>query len=208
LLVPVATTILLSRFVVSLSAWYERTAAREASGIVVAALAAAGVWIGVARLGFHTSDTELPLLNFVRKSREPGQLYFLPVSVPDLVATTRGSLSSDFKPLRAKQQDSRVIPVDLQRFRLYTGVPIYVDFKSIPYRDTEVLEWEARLRQAQSLLHSIQSGSQPEALAELRRLKVTHLVLPLSVTVKGIDVAPVYQDETYRVYRLAPGPER
>ena len=44
-------------------------------------------------------------------------------------------------------EQKHLIAVDLQRFRLFTGVPIYVDFKSIPYKDTEVLEWFRRLKQ-------------------------------------------------------------
>ncbi len=86
------------------------------------------------------------MLDFVRANGTPGDLYLIPVRVPDLARATRGSLSSDFKPLPDKRRDQKIIPIDLQRFRLYTGVPIYVDFKSIPYKDTDVLEWHDRLR--------------------------------------------------------------
>jgi hypothetical protein len=58
-----------------------------------------------------------------------------------LKKTKRGSLSSDFKPVADKNLDQRVISPDLQSFRLATGVPIFVDFKSIPYKDGEVLQW-------------------------------------------------------------------
>lgn len=42
-----------------------------------------------------------------------------------------------------------LIPPKLQEFRLATGAPAFVDFKSIPYRDHEVLEWYERVRLAQ-----------------------------------------------------------
>lgn len=42
-----------------------------------------------------------------------------------------------------------LIPPDLQEFRLVTGAPAFVDFKSIPYQDREVLTWYDRLRRAQ-----------------------------------------------------------
>ena len=43
-----------------------------------------------------------------------------------------------------------MIPVGLQRFRLHTGAPIFVDVKSIPYKDVDVIEWPRAhaLRQA------------------------------------------------------------
>jgi hypothetical protein len=39
-----------------------------------------------------------------------------------------------------------LIPPDLQQFRLETGIPAFVDLKSIPYRDAEVMEWFTRFR--------------------------------------------------------------
>lgn len=42
--------------------------------------------------------------------------------------------------------DVYLVPARLQEFRLATGAPIVVDFKSIPYRDVDVLEWRDRLR--------------------------------------------------------------
>ena len=36
-------------------------------------------------------------------------------------------------------------PLEMQRFRLATAAPILVDFKAIPYRDVDVLEWRRRI---------------------------------------------------------------
>ena len=85
-------------------------------------------------------------MEFVRLNKEPGDVYFLPVKLPDRSKKPRGfvhSLSADFKPMPARKQDSRLIASDLQQFRLHTGAPIYVDFKAIPYKDVEVIEWRA-----------------------------------------------------------------
>jgi hypothetical protein len=148
-LVPVATAVVLSRLAGALPSAVDGPVVRTACALAVAVFVAGGVWISVGGRAFLTSDEDLALMDFVRQSRKPGDVYFLPVNVPDLAATTRGSLSSDFKPLAEKKRDGRIIPVDLQRFRLYTGAPIFVDFKSVPYQDTEVLEWYARLHLAQ-----------------------------------------------------------
>jgi hypothetical protein len=37
-----------------------------------------------------------------------------------------------------------LIPVKMQDFRLESGAPVYIDFKSIPYKDVEVVEWYQR----------------------------------------------------------------
>jgi hypothetical protein len=47
---------------------------------------------------------------------------------------------------QARPGDTYLIPAGLQEFRLATGAPALVDFKSIPYLDVDVLEWSERLR--------------------------------------------------------------
>jgi hypothetical protein len=204
-LVPIATAVVLSRLVAVRALPLGGQAAWAVAGAVVAALVGAGVWIMGGRLAFYMDDDELPVLHFVRQAKRPGDVYFLPVHVPDLAQTTRGSLSTDFKPLPDKQSDRRVIPVDLQRFRLSTGAPIFVDFKAVPYRDTDVLEWYARLGLARAALEELRAGRRSKALDELRPRGITHLVLPAAVELRGPDVEPVYGDEHYRVYRLKGG---
>jgi hypothetical protein len=202
-LMPVATTVVLSRLVALAGLPLDGTVARRASAVVLLVLGVAGVWISVGRVAFYMGDEELPLLDFVRQTKAPGDLYFLPVRVPDLAATTRGSLSTDFKPLPDKRQDVRVIPVDLQRFRLHAGAPIFVDFKSIPYKDTEVLEWRDRLRLAQAVQERIRQGHLSEALTELRGRGVTHVIVPAEPRLSDPGFRQVHEDPYYRVYQLA-----
>ncbi len=204
-LVPIATTVVLSRLVAVRVLPLDRRAAWVAAGCVAFALVGAGVWIMSGRLAFYMDDAELPVMDFVRQTKRPGDVYFLPVHVPDLAKTTRGSLSSDFKPLPDKQSDRRVIPVDLQRFRLSTGAPIFVDFKAVPYRDADVLEWYERLGLARAALEGLREGKLSEGLAALRPHGITHLVLPAAVELRGPDVELVYADDYYRVYRLKGG---
>jgi hypothetical protein len=202
-LMPVATAVILSRLVAVLPSVAERLPARAASAAVVTLGVAGGVWIAVARLGFSTSLAEEPLFDFVRNTSEPGEVYFIPVTVPALDRTTRGSQSSDFKPIARKKHDPQVIPPDLQRFRLHAGAPIFVDFKSIPYKDVEVVEWYTRVWVAQGIQKQLREGRLAEALAELRRCGVTHLVVPAGRELKPPGLVKVHEDGAYQVYRLA-----
>lgn len=197
---PIATTIIVARLVSLEELPLGGAAARAVALAAVALLVAAGVWVMAARQAFIGDDGELGVMDFAWRNRQSGQVYFLPVRVPELAKATRGSLSSDFKPLADKQASGQVIPVDLQRFRLHGGVPIYVDFKSIPYKDAEVLQWKARLERAREIQDDLKAGRAAEAAAKLRRVGVTHVVTPA-----GAAAPPggrVYEDGRFVVTAL------
>lgn len=211
-LVPAATAVVLARIVALPCLRLDGTAARAVSAAAVVVLVAGGVWIGINRLGFSTSDEELPVMDYVRRTKKPGDIYLLRVQVPGLVKNTHGSLSTDFQPISDKQRNPRAIPVGLQRFRLYTGAPIFVDFKSVPYKDSEVVEWYDRLHIAVRLQQQLLDDRLIEALPELRRWRITHVVLPVvpppgAGRLHGPGAVEEYRDNYYRVYRLTTAPD-
>ncbi len=73
---------------------------------------------------------------FIKAHHQRGDLFLIPVDLPKLGSGARGAFSTNFTP--APRKGSNLIAIDLQSFRLVTGAPLYVDFKSIPYRDDEV----------------------------------------------------------------------
>jgi hypothetical protein len=182
-LVPVATTVILARIVALWLLPLGNTAARVAAAVVLVALAGAGCWIEAERFRRYADEKEVPLMEFVSAHRAPGDVYFLPMKIPDLMKTYE-------------------IPDNFQRFRLETGAAIYVDFKSIPYKDVEVLEWWSRLRQTQAVEDKIHAGRLAEAVADLSHMGVTHLVQPASHPLAGPLVHQVYADDHYRLYQL------
>jgi hypothetical protein len=119
-----------------------------------------------------------------------------------LKESVRGAAKSDFRPLPALQASTQFIPVNLQRFRLYTGAPIFVDFKSIPYRDEDVLEWHARLLLNAEIYAQLRAGQVGSVLPKLRASGVTHVVLPARETLSDPQLQEWYSDPHYRVYRL------
>ncbi len=99
--------------------------------------------------------------------------------------------------------DVYVIPIDLQDFRLETGAPAYVEFKSIPYKDVDVIEWYRRINTAGSLYRAPTKRVGCHLLTELYQEGVTHAVLPYDHTIKNCpSLVNQYVDMNYQVYKI------
>jgi hypothetical protein len=207
ILVPLATTVILTRGVNRLTDWLTlsspgRTRILSAACVVVlAVLVAGGAAISNFGLGYHTNTDELRVLEFVRDTKSPSDVYLLPVEVPKLTAAKRGAASLNFTPPPRRREQGQIISVDLQRFRLFTGAPIYVDFKSIPYKDVEVLEWHRRLIWNDHLYQ--QRDWNDEAIkAELARRRITHVVATIDRDIRCDALKFVHEAAGYRLYRV------
>jgi len=93
-------------------------------------------------------------------------------------------------------------PVKLQDFRLASGSPAYVDFKSIPYQDQDVLEWFRRNKTANRFYRDGDCA----LLGQLSSQDgVTHVVLGSEqFGLKCPQMQVVYRDKHYGVYALLP----
>jgi hypothetical protein len=207
LLVPLATTVILTRLVNRASGWFGasspgRTRAIQAVCIgLLAIMAGGGAAMSYFGVGYRTDNDELGLLEFVRAHKAPGEAYLLPVEVPKLTSAKRGAASLNFTPPPRRSQQGQVISVDLQRFRIFTGAPIYVDFKSIPYKDVEVLEWNRRLLWNQQLYQ--QRDWNDEAIkTDLARRRITHVVATTDRDIRCDALKFVHETAGYRLYRV------
>jgi hypothetical protein len=201
IVIPLATTVVVSHLVLAGASWFNRAWVGFASGAVVIGLFLAGgalIWF---EQGFQTNDRELPLMKHVRENGAEGEVYLLPVDVPNLKATVRGSLSSDFKPLPAKKDDASLIPFDLQRFRLHARAAIFVDFKAIPYKDVDVLEWHRRVRWNQRV-YKERDWNRAGTLRELKREGITHVIATKDRDITCDALVVIYEDADYRIYRV------
>jgi hypothetical protein len=109
----------------------------------------------------------------------------------------------DFVAANNAAGENYLTPVKLQDFRLATGSPVYVDFKSIPYKDQDVLEWYRRVQAAD---HFYQSPS-CEQLPAFAREGVTHVVIesdpaaaPLAADCPNLE--ETYRDPGFSIYVL------
>jgi hypothetical protein len=196
ILVPIATAAIVAR----LAALVPASRLTEAGAVVVVlALAVAGGVIMAQEIGYRTDDGERELFEYVRTHAGPSDVYLLPIGIPELGAG-RGTQSTTFTPPPRPDPGTNLIPVDLQRFRLATGTPIYVDFKSVPYLDTEVLEWYQRLRRCESWYAG--DWTDPGRAQDLRDAKITHVVAPASRPIAAGYLKPVHSDPAYIVYEI------
>jgi len=174
-LVPLAVAIILAYLVSRLSAWrsLQSPARQRAISSACAILVVLSVAVGAIRF----------TLDLQRQKLEPER------RVQSYIAVHQA------------RGDVYLIPVKMQDFRLVTGAPAYVDFKSIPYHDTDVLEWYRRLRLADEFYKTLDC----QKLADLASQEgITHAVLPASSLLNCPGAVETYRDTSYALYWLSP----
>ena len=201
-LVPVSTAAVAARL-----AALDRGAKANAilAGFLVILQAAGGIAIMALGIGYSANEAEAPLLNFVRESATPADVYLIPARIPPLATGSRGSTSTSFTPPPRPKPGSNLIPVDLQRFRLATGAAIFVDFKSVPYATNDVSEWHRRMGRVERWYEE-KAWDRFETQEALKAEGITHIVLPRGsaydppVFDDGLEL--LHMDDAYAVYRL------
>lgn len=195
-LVPVATAVILARVAAHLP---DSRPVSLIAGICIVGLAAGGAWIMATGIGYGTDEAEEELLEYVRAHAGPNDVYLLPVNIP-AVGTGRGTASTTFTPPPRPKPGTNLIPVDLQRFRLMTGAAIYVDFKSVPYRDTDVIEWLHRMRRCEAWY--LGDWTTLGRAQELRDARITHVIAPASRPIEADWLRRLHSDDAYILYGI------
>lgn len=119
---------------------------------------------------FNYQGKSTPMLNFVQQSKRSGDVYLVP---------------PNSQPL--------------QKFRLYTGAPIFINKKSHPYKDVEVLEWYSRLNLATNVYDEGDRCSQLKDLST--QYRITHVVSE-EARFNCSFLEHTYTDSHYQVSRL------
>ncbi len=96
-------------------------------------------------------------------------------------------------------------PLKMQDFRLATGAPAYVDFKSIPYTDKDVILWYSKVLMTSEFYQddSCQALDKLRQKAAVGNVNLTHIVIEspqAGLSCPG--VTQVYQDKHYQLYLL------
>ena len=99
--------------------------------------------------------------------------------------------------------DLYLVPPRLYEFRLDAGAPIYVDYKTHPYEDREVLEWRRRLREVTRLYarRSLDCGALERTT---RAAGITHVVVTASTRARCAFLTDAVEAERVSVLRVEP----
>ena len=130
------------------------------------------------------------MMNFVKQTRQAGNQYLIPF---DVVNT--------FDVQTEEKKENEIF--NLEQFRLYTGVPIFINYKSHPYKDVEVIEWYKRVLIAKSFYESKDNKS-CERLKDIAvNYGVTHVIFQINhFSTKCDSLEKLYENKRYLVYRI------
>jgi hypothetical protein len=199
ILMPISVAIIFGRLAPLVVGRTASTAIKWVCVVVGTGLAVGGIIVMACGLGYYTNDSELPLLNYVREHKQSGDVYLLPAKFATIKKENPAGQSKTFAP--PVRSGDAGIPVDLQRFRLSTGAPIYVDFKAPPYAPAEVLEWHTRMSNVERW-YKDRDWDRTGAWREIKAAGITHVIATADKDLKCRALTLVWSDETYRLYRI------
>ena len=153
------------------------------------------IWQG---WGYREHAAESAVMANVAEHRRPGDCYLVPTRVQS-PPKSRGSYSSTFLPKSGNQTRPSIF--EFQRFRLATGAAIYIDFKSIPYQDREVIEWWRRVNEVEQW-YATPDWEKSGVIVALQQRGVSHVVIPRDSPVQAVGWEQLYHDASYTLYRL------
>jgi len=105
----------------------------------------------------------------------------------------------------SKNNQVFLVPSDLDTIRLAARVSIFVDYKSHPYKDIELLEWFDRINLNKSLYDPKNIDIACNAIENIsRKFNITHVVWKTNLAIKNCNpLKQIYEDQNYIVYELS-----
>lgn len=118
---------------------------------------------------------------------------------------TEGDAVAQFAASQGKAGQIYLLPLEFYRFRLAAGLPVFIDWKSHPYRDVELIEWYDRTQLVKQFYGATTPADAALALTAIQaHAPVTHLILKTADEQRlgGIEGEIVYRDEHYVLVKL------
>ena len=105
------------------------------------------------------------------------------------------------------QGQTYLIPIRekrFQSFRLDTGLPVFINWKTHPFKDVEVLEWYERNMKAQDFYDTLNTaGICDTAATFVQNEEITHFVVKKEEKLSGCPGALLlYADADYKIITL------
>ena len=121
----------------------------------------------------------------------------------DMVRNDQNYAVMSYAAKNHSPDDVYIIPPKMRDFRLVTGIPIYIDSYSIPYHDTDFLEWYQRVKRANAFYRKAKRTCD-DTIEFMADVGATHLLLPVEKIEKTClnKMEIIYQDEYNLVFVL------
>lgn len=109
----------------------------------------------------------------------------------------------NFVSKNKSKNDVYLIPDKLLDFRLNTGVPILVSYKTHPYKDVELIEWYKRLNDSK-LFYNKKDLNKCEILERFKKdYHITHvLIINKEFDMQLECLKKIYKDNEYGIYKI------
>jgi hypothetical protein len=95
---------------------------------------------------------------------------------------------------------SLLVPPNHEDIRLNAKVPIFIDWKSHPYKANEVIEWHSRVLLAKEFYESSEIARAAQILNKINEVEPIRYVITDSSRLIG-DCHPIYQNEEIQIYQ-------
>lgn len=147
-------------------------------------------------LGYREPENEVPLLSHLAETRTSADVYLIPAKFPAPSKDFSGVYSKTFTPPQPAFSD-------LARFRLATRGRLYADFKAIPYKDADVIEWHRRVGNCERwYATSDWDGVIDEVAAE----GITHIITTVDKPIRSKRLVMERETPKHLLYRVTPNP--
>lgn len=151
-----------------------------------------GIAVYALGLGYREPENEAPLLAHVAETRTAADVYLIPAKFPAPSKEFSGVYSKTFTPPQPAFSD-------LARFRLATRGRLYADFKAIPYKDADVIEWHRRVGNCERWYAQTDwDGVIDEVAAE----GITHVITAADKPIRSGRLELVLQTPKHLLYRI------
>jgi hypothetical protein len=96
-----------------------------------------------------------------------------------------------------------LIPIHLYDFRVTSGASTFVDRRTHPYKDIEVLEWQRRIRMAELIYAELDAANYQNAREKLISNGITHFIVERNHYGCADHFDKVYEDEAHIIFSTA-----
>ena len=115
--------------------------------------------------------------------------------------TTRDALVTKYAKESAAEGQQYLVPPGMFAFRMASGLPTFVTYKTHPYKDVEVLAWWERINTAELIYRLATNASDAGKARELLdQHGITHVVVPANLSFPVQSFAKVHEDANFKIY--------